>query len=789
MSMQFSFAFISSPTSAWKFRQRGSQGICSAFHVWKQASSHLNSFRFISPHRLLFPVLHFFHATGIRTRPHCHTSCHSSCHSSHSHEPNQQGDSTSYNDINGTLVKLASLRTSIRAAIASAVLLLLSAALYVIRLQSPLIYRIPLISSLALSGLPAVADTTLTLLRNRSAALNVDVLMTLAALASVISGAFFEAALLTTLYTVSLAAEQAVSARAAAQLNTLRRATPDTALLLSKPGADPLSVPLDTVVPGNLILVQVGQIAPCDGVVIHAPALVSIAHLTGETVPVMRDIGDFIQAGTRPEDAPLIIEVTNIGSESFLARIARLVTEGQQNRPRVARFFDRFGALYTRLVLFVSLAITTLLPFCSASFRSTHSVSFGGRNGSIMRGLGLLVVASPCALLIGAPIAYTAALSSCARRGVLVKGGARAIDAASVTSHVVFDKTGTLTTGDLRLTAAHTVPADDELTTGVNTSRGKLSRTYSKRKVSSIFETEELTIDQFSRVVNVAAALERGAVHPIAKAVRQKACEVGGEQPKVIESRVVAGQGVEGSLSFDTPGRSKIFKGKLGRPSYILQASDAAFRSIAEEAALQGETVSVLQIANDRYLLRMKDNVREEAADVVQNLQNSGLRVSVLTGDANGAANFVNNALGGGLKVVSNATPIEKMKFVEELGRELRIKGQGVLMVGDGVNDGAALAAAMVGVAFGLSNATAVDAAEVVLIREDLRNLTWFLRKAKATGRIVKQNLVIAIGLMIASGVACVVGSVPLWLAVMMHEGGTILVGINGLRLLRDKNW
>lgn len=717
-------------------------------------------------------------------------SCHSSCHSTHAHSHALGNTESTSNRITAILTKIASLRSSVRAATASTIFLFLSAALYVIRLPIPLLYRLPLVATLSLSGLPAVADSSLSVMRNRSAALNVDVLMTLAALISVITGAFFEAALLTTLYAVSLAAERNVSARAAAQLNDLRRTSPDTALQLTSLSSEPQRVTLESVVPGDLLLIQVGQMAPCDGIVENAPALVSVAHLTGESVPITKDVGDAVQAGTCPQDAPLIIRVTHTGAESFLARISRLVTEGQQNRPQIARFFERFGAFYTRCVLAVSFAVAALLPLMGSSFNpSSRPVSFTGRNGSIMRGLGLLVVASPCALLIGAPIAYTAALSACARRGVLVKGGARALDAAAVTSHVIFDKTGTLTTGKLQLTNTHVVPTDNDLER-LSAKQGHKSEYLTSLERGSddckIFGNGALPEDEFVRVVNAAAALERGSVHPIADAIRQKAQEVGGEVPSVVEAKVVAGQGVEGSLTFKEQNHSTLISGKLGRPSFILKVDSVAFRSVSEEAALHGETVSVLQVADRRFLLRMKDDIRPEAREVVEELKRAGLQITVLTGDANGAANFVSDAVGGNVNVIANATPVEKMKFVEELGRKLQDDGKGVLMVGDGVNDGAALAAALIGIAFGLSNATAADAAEVVLVREDLRNLTWFLRKAQATGHIVKENLAIAFGLMIASGAACVFGGLPLWLAVMLHEGGTILVGINGLRLLRD---
>lgn len=736
---------------------------------------------FIRP--FLRPSLQKPYAIQRRVTP----SCHSTCHSGHADRASEA--TLPSNPIIDAMARLASLRSSLLLACASAALLILSAMLHVARMSPVFLIRLPLIATLALTGLPALAETTLMLSRDRSSALSVDVLMTLAALISVLTGAFFEAALLTTLFALSFSAEHMVSARAHKHLDELRRATPDTAQLLSSATSQPRTVPLDSVVPGDLLLVRVGQLAPCDGSLIHSAALVSVAHLTGESVPVTKQVGDSIQAGTRPQDAPLILRVTNTGAESFLARIARLVTAAQQNRPRVARFFDKFGDLYTRIVLGISFAIAVLLPICVSIIAPNYPpIPYAGRNGSIMRGLGVLVVASPCALLIGAPIAYTAALSACARRGVLVKGGARALDSAAATSHVIFDKTGTLTTGRLRLTDTHSVPSEMQLL------QAKIqgNRTHSyldglENGNSPFFVSSELSETDMARVVSAAAALERGAIHPIADAVRRKANELGGDLPEVSEAKVIAGQGVEGVLSFQEGDGLTIVKGKFGRPSFILEVGCDAYRSVSREAALKGETVSVLEIGDEQFLLRMKDDVREEAGAVVKELKRQGLAVTVLTGDANGAANFVSDAIGGGLKVMSNATPAEKMNYVRDLGEKLERDGRGVLMIGDGVNDGAALAAALVGIACGLSNATAVDAAEVVLVREDLNNVTWFLRKARATGRVVKQNMAIAIVLMVLAGAACVIGNLPLWLAVTLHEGGTILVGVNGLRLLGER--
>lgn len=691
--------------------------------------------------------------------------------------------------IFAVLARIASLRSSIVVAITSAVLLFVAAIVRLSRISYPLATNLPLIGTLLLSGLPALSESTLSLLNDRSTAFSVDVLMTLAAVISVCTGAFFEAALLTTLFATSLASENFVTARARAQLDALRRSAPDTALKLDSPTDTPVQVPLNSIRPDDLLLVQVGQIAPCDGTVVHNSVLVSQAHLTGESVPICKSVGDDVYAGVRPVDAPLYLRVSRVGDESFLTRVAKLVTVAEQNRPKMVRFFDKFGSVYTRCVIIASVTLAIVLPFLTFIFPAIPRIPFVGRSGSIARAIGFLVVLSPCALLVGAPVAYTAALSAFAKRGILVKGGARAIDAASRTAHVVFDKTGTLTTGQLNLTSVHTLSSyTDFATVSLQMKPGNSYLESLERRRSNGLPKVQVTGKVYDRVVAAAAALERGAVHPIADAVRKTAHELDIQLPTVSNAQVISGEGVRGLLTFDNGnGAPQCMESRLGKPSFILGTHGENFNVLSKEAAYHGETVSVLEVGDERYVLRMMDDVRPEAKEVIQKLKDLDMDVTVLTGDANGAANFVGDAVGGGVTVVSNATPEEKMECVARMAVKLQAKGKGAAMVGDGVNDGAALASANVGIAFGISNMTAVDAAEVVVVQEDLRLVSWFLEKARRTESIVKQNVVIALTLMVASSLACLYSGVPLWLAVTLHEGGTIAVGINGLRLLRDR--
>ncbi|CAN8075319.1 unnamed protein product [Agarophyton chilense] len=694
----------------------------------------------------------------------------------------------SNNPLTSSLTLLASAQTSLAAASSSALLLSLAAALHVASFSTFLI-RASLLGCFALTGLPALADSALRIIRSRGRTIDVNVLMSIAAAVCFFTGALFEGALLTTLYAVSHAAEDWMSGRARRELESLRNQAPSYALRVDSPtSSEPISIPVEKVIIGDFLLVKTGQVLPCDGQIVSGDAFVSMQHLTGEPVPRHVEVGDDIPAGSRTEDASIVVRVTKIGAESYLARIARLVTAAQENRPHVTKFFDRFGQIYARSVLTISFAIALILPLISSLFASVlPTIRYTGRSGSIARALGFLVVASPCALLIGAPIAYIAALSACARKGILAKSGAKSLEAASRATHVVFDKTGTLTTGKLTVNSAVKLPTEKRhanRTPGISATESNGVST----ELDTLDALVELDGHKLSRVISAAAALERGAVHPIANALHSRAKQLGGPFPHVMETRTIAGQGVEGVLSLAAADDCDVAAfGRLGRPTYILPAHATAHRSIVEDATSRGEIVSILEIADDRYLLRMKDEVRPDARQLVQSLRQLGYGVSILTGDSAGAAKVVSDSVGGDVRVIANATPEDKVEYVRSLESILKEKNEGSLMVGDGVNDAAALASALVGVACGLSSTTAVHAADVVLVREELANVEWFMTKAKATEGIVKQNLAIALGLMVLSAVACVAGSIPLWLAVTLHEGGTLLVGINGLRLLRGQ--
>lgn len=609
---------------------------------------------------------------------------------------------------------------------------------------------------LILTFLPALAETASRFLSSGGRSVDIDALMTLAAGAAVLSGAALEGALLTTLYAVSHAVEHAVTARARRDLDNLRDMSPSTALLVphpSQPSSAPVLTPVSSLRVSDCVLVRAGEILPCDGTVVSGDAFVALAHLTGESkpVPVSSTGAASVPAGARVIDAALTVQITATGSESTMARISRLVVSAQKNKPRLTRFFDKWTRLYSRVIIAMSLAIALLLPLGGG-------VRYRGAGGSIKRALGFLVASSPCALVIGAPVAYLSSLSACARRGVLVKAGPRALDATAGAREIVLDKTGTLTTGELVFVDALKVEGG---------------------RVRTIMGEEE------SRVIELAAALERGAVHPIAEAITRRA---GGEGAVLEGVKTVPGRGVEAVEG----GRADI---RLGRMSFVApdrpELNDM-LESVSDGGAM---VVTTMSDGGEITLLRFRDKIRAEAQSAVKLLRKQKLRVTVLTGDSEGTARLVDRDVGGVDEVIANATPESKLAHIRALhAKTLSAKSDsselingGVVMVGDGVNDAPALAAATVGISCGLTSATAVQAADVVLVRPDLRDLAWYVRKANTTRTIVKQNLVLALVLMLLAVVPSLAGAIPLWFAVLLHEGGTVVVGLNGLRLLSDK--
>lgn len=576
-----------------------------------------------------------------------------------------------------------------------------------------------------LAGIPALIESLEDL---ASLQINIDVLMTLAAFGSVLIGSPLEGALLLVLFSISGAMEDAVTKKAKASIASLHQLAPSFASVLNEEGVS-IERALVDIQAGERILVKAGQIVPLDGDVLEGTSSVNLVHLTGESLPVTKKPGDTVPAGAQNMEGALVIVVTHTTQDSTLARIIQLVTEAQESKPKLQRWFDRLSKTYAQTIILLAALFSAALPYI-------FNIPFLGEGGSIYRALAFLIAASPCALIIAIPIAYLSAIGSSAKNGIILKGGIT-LDALASCKTIAFDKTGTLTTGDLTC-----IGVDGDV----------------------------------SKILDIAFALEQNAVHPIARAITKYALERGCKPAVLSDFKSVPGFGLEaiaknvkvfiGNLEFIEPKLPPVLKNDLRRKF--------------EMYSKQGEILAFLLVDSDLFIFRFIDTIRKEVPATLDLLRKDGYRLLMLTGDhplsaARIASDLKIDEVHAGLK------PEDKLRVVETLSEKT-----GLAMVGDGVNDAPALARATVGISMGqIGSSAAIEAADVVLLQDHIEKLHWLTQKAKATQWIVTENLIMATLAIFIASIPALLGVVPLWLAVVLHEGGTVLVGLNGLRLLR----
>lgn len=586
-----------------------------------------------------------------------------------------------------------------------------------------------------LVGTPALIDAISDI---RNLEINIDVLMTLAALLSVLIGSGFEGALLLVLFELSAAMENSVTQKTKGALTHLHHLCPRGAFFLTEDGNVREKSVKDIAV-GDKILVKAGEIVPLDGTVISGRSHVNLSHLTGESLPLVKKLGDEVQAGSRNLDGTLTMQVTRTSSDSTLARIMQLITEAQEARPQVQKIIDRFGDKYALSIMSLSLLFAVGLPFLSPS------LPYLGTEGAVYRALTFLIAASPCALVIATPTAYLSAISSCAKKGIMLKGGV-VLDALSSCKGVAFDKTGTLTTGQLRLID---------------------------------FVTIQSTIPS-STALRLAASVEQHVVHPIATALLEYAKEQNAPIEEVENFSAVAGFGVQAEAKIGKDNYS-IFIGHYG---FVKEHFSVALKQSLSNylpSTPPGKVTTFILINDSLFSAIFSDDVKSSAKDVVVALRDKlKMHVTMLTGDHQNNALSVAKAVGIE-NVHADLRPQDKLQIVSDLSKE-----EGLIMLGDGINDAPALMRASVGISMGkIGSATAIDASDVVLLQDDLSSLPWLIKKSHKTLSVIKQNLILALSVILFATTPALLGFIPLWVAVLLHEGGTILVGLNSLRLLK----
>jgi Cd2+/Zn2+-exporting ATPase len=625
-----------------------------------------------------------------------------------------------------------SANLTLKSAFFAAGLLLLSFILSFVPQLAPF-SRLSLIGVYFLAGIPSLIESLEDLVNFE---VNIDVLMTLAAFSSVFIGSGMEGGLLLVLFALSGSMEDAVRTKATSAINSLHKLSPITAFILRSDGTT-VEKAIKEIDVGTLIRVKAGQVVPLDGIVKDGSSSVNLVHLTGESVPVPKTVSDEVPAGAQNLDGAITMEVTRTSNDSTLSRIIELVTQAQDAKPELQRWFDSQSRRYAITIILLAFFFAVTFPF------ALH-MPFLGTEGSLYRALAFLIAASPCALIIALPIAYLSAISICAKKGILMKGGVT-LDALASCGAMAFDKTGTLTTGDLTCEAIESLnPTNPELR---------------------------------NRALEIAFALEQNAIHPIAKSIVRYAQE-NNSKPAALQSfKSIPGFGLTGKVE-----EGEVY---LVRPEYLLEKlperTSNQLREKMKAVQEKGEMLSILSCQNNLFIFRFHDTIRPGMSHTLKELKNKWkLLIVMLTGDHKNSAERVAQEL----EIdhwQADLKPEDKLNAVSEISKQ-----QGLAMIGDGINDAPALARATVGICMGqVGTTTAMDASDIVLLHDNIELLSWLYGKAKQTQVIVKQNFIMATGAIIFASIPALLGVVPLWLAVILHEGGTILVGLNALRLLR----
>lgn len=580
-----------------------------------------------------------------------------------------------------------------------------------------------------LAGIPSLIDSIEDLAAWQ---INIDVLMTLAAFGSVLIGSPFEGGLLLVLFALSGAMEDSVTRKAKASISSLHKLTPTRAFVVDEEGIS-MEKALSEIVVHTKILVKAGQVVPLDGKVLEGISSVNLVHLTGENLPVTKKPGDQVPAGALNLEGALLLSVTHTSADSTLARIIQLVTQAQEAKPTLQRWFDRLSKTYATSIIVIAALFALTLPWLAG-------LDFLGQGGSLYRALAFLIAASPCALIIAIPIAYLSAISACARKGIILKGGI-SLDALATCRAIAFDKTGTLTTGKLHCLGFESFSKDSKIS--------------------------------LEEALEIGFAMEQNAVHPIAQAITQYALAKNSKPAQLTSFKSIPGYGLEASIE-----ETQAF---LGNMDFIEQKIDtSSFKAQIESLRSAGEILTLLLIGKELFIFRFQDSIRPEVHQTLDQLRKGGYELLMLTGDHRDEALRVANVLGI-TEVYADLKPEDKLRLIAE-----KSATRGLAMVGDGVNDAPALARATVGISMGkVGSSAAIEAADIVLLQDNIERLDWLMQKAHATQWIVRENLILATLAIFIASIPAVAGLVPLWLAVVLHEGGTVLVGLNGLRLLK----
>lgn len=554
---------------------------------------------------------------------------------------------------------------------------------------------------------------------------SIETLMTIAAVGAVIIGATEEAATVVLLFLVGELLEGVAASRARASIRGLADLVPKMALVETK--GETTEVPAEALKIGATIVVRPGDRIAADGTILSGTSAIDESPVTGESVPKTKGPDEQVFAGTINTDAVLRVRVTATAADNTISRVIKLVEEAQESKAPTQRFIDSFSNYYTPLVLVIGALVAVVPPLLFAQ-------PWGDW---VYKGLAILLIGCPCALVISTPAAIAAGLSAGARRGLLMKGGTVLEQLRKITL-VALDKTGTLTAGKPQVTDVVGIGRDER------------------------------------SVLSLAAALETGSSHPLAVAILARAKVDKAPVPPAMDARAVAGKGVVGKV-----GGEEVF---LASPKAAEEKApgDAELRKRIAAFNDEGKTVSVLLVGSQiAGLIAMRDEPRDDAVEGLKALKEAGVQTVMLTGDNERTAKAIGAALGMD-DVRASLLPENKQTVV----REFQAQGKVVAKVGDGINDAPALAAADLGIAMGGGTDVALETADAAVLHGRVSDIANMMALSRSTMGNIWQNITLALGLKAVFLVTTVIGVTGLWPAILADTGATVLVTANAMRLL-----
>ncbi|MBP1932754.1 Cd2+/Zn2+-exporting ATPase [Ammoniphilus resinae] len=555
-------------------------------------------------------------------------------------------------------------------------------------------------------------------------------LMTVAIIGAAAIGEWSEGATVVILFAISEVLETYSMDKARESIRSLMDIAPKQALI--RRGNKELTITVDDIEVDDILIVKPGQKLAMDGVVVKGASTINQAAITGESIPVYKTIEDEVFAGTLNEEGLLEVKVTKRVEDTTIAKIIHLVEEAQAERAPSQAFVDQFAKYYTPFILLLSALVIVIPPLL-----------FGGDWYTwIYEGLAVLIVGCPCALVVSTPVAIVTAIGNAARNGVLIKGGIH-LEEAGKLSVIAFDKTGTLTRG---------VPE----------------------------VTDFIAFGEDKELLGIAAALEKGSQHPLSSAILRKAEEMGIDfyALKVGDFSSITGKGIKAKLN-----DILYFVGSPGLFKELLVEIRSEILSQIETLQKQGKTVMVLGTEKEILaLIAVADEVREHSKEVIAQLHQIGMKKTViLTGDNRATAEAIGSVVRVS-EVEADLLPQDKLAYI----KKLRSEGNVVSMVGDGVNDAPALAAASVGIAMGGAGTdTALETADIALMGDDLRKLPFTIKLSRRALQIIKQNITFSLAIKAVALLLVVPGWLTLWIAIFADMGATLIVTLNALRLLK----